>query len=223
MHYIILISALFFYSNNLNASLIDEFKIKQKSDKALRMLELGNYDEAIKIYDEVLNINTNSAEIYHNMALALASKGQKNIALDAFEMSKKSINDKTKNNIKHSIYYNSGITAIETKNYQLAVDDLIEALYYDKKDDTSREALEYALKRLKKEQNKSGGDDNQDDDSEEESNNSEKKASVDNNEMDKEKIDKNDIERLLESLRGLRKNNPQKDEYYNGAQSEKDW
>lgn len=222
MHYIILILSLFFCSNNLNASLIDEFKIKLKSDKALRMLELGNYDEAIKIYDEVLTINTNSAEIYHNMGLALASKGQKNIALDAFEMSKKSINDKTKDNIKHSIYYNSGITAIEAKNYQLAVDDLIEALYYNKKDDTSREALEYALKRLKKEQVRSGSD-KQDNDSEENENNSEKKARADNNEMDKEEIDKSDIERLLESLRGLRKNNPQKDEYYNGAKSEKDW
>jgi len=198
---------------NVQASIYDDFIIKLKSDKASKMLLEGNYDEAIKLYREAININTNSTEIYNNMGITLSSLGENASAIETFDIAKKTLKKKTKNTVKSSVYYNSGVTRIEAKRYEDAILDLINSLYYNPDDDKAREALEYARKRID-EQN--GGGDKKSDDLD---NNS----SPDDLTESKEEIDKNDIDKLLESLRRLRKKSENKEEYYSGESFEKDW
>lgn len=178
------------------------------------MLLEGNYDEAIKLYREAIDISTNSTEIYNNMGITLSSLGEKDSAIETFDIAKKTLKKKTKNIVKSSVYYNSGITRIEAKRYEEAVDDLINSLYYNPNDDKAREALEYARKRIDEE---NGGYDKKPDDLD--NNNS----SPDDLTESKEEIDKNDIDKLLESLRRLRKKSENKEEYYSGESFEKDW
>ncbi len=198
---------------NVEASIYDDFIIKLKSDKASKMLLEGNYDEAEKLYREALNINTNSTEIYNNMGITLLSLGEKDTAIETFELAKKTLKKNTKNDVKNSVYYNSGIAKIEAKRYKESVLDLVNSLYYNPDDDKSREALEYARNKIDEENR--GGDDKSDD--------------LDNNSSPndlsdtKEEIDKNDIDKLLESLRRLRKESKNKEEYYSGESFEKDW
>ena len=198
---------------NVQASIYDDFIIKLKSDKASKMLLEGNYDEALKLYREALNINTNSTEVYNNMGITLLSLGEKDTAIETFELAKKTLKTNTKNDVKNSVYYNSGIAKIEAKRYKESVLDLVNSLYYNPDDDKSREALEYARNKIEEE---NGGGNNKSDDLE---SNSSPNDLTDT----KEEIDKSDIDKLLESLRRLRKESENKEEYYSGESFEKDW
>lgn len=202
--------------SSLYSSVFDDFIIKLKSDKASKMLYQGNYEEAIKLYSEAIDINKNSTEVYNNMAITLSALGEKSEALETFGVTKKTFNEKTKNRVKSSVYYNSGVTAIETKRYKEAVGDLINSLYYNPDDDNAREALEYARKRIDEESGKRPKSNEEDEDL---GNNNSSNESTGN----KEEIDKSDIDKLLESLRRLRKESDNKEEYYNGESFEKDW
>ena len=210
----IIILLLFTLQCNIQASIYDDFVIKLKSDKASKMLLEGNYDEAEKLYREALNINTNSTEIYNNMGITLLSLGEKDTAIETFELAKKTLTKNTKNNVKSSVYYNSGIAKIEAKKYKESVLELVNSLYYNPDDDKSREALEYARNKID-EENGGGGDDKSDD--------LDSNSSPDDLTDTKEEIDKNDIDKLLESLRRLRKESENKEEYYSGESFEKDW
>lgn len=239
-YFIVIILFLFnFYS--LYSFSLDDFFSKIEVDKANRLFKKGDYDNAVKLYEKALSKVTNSSELYYNMATTMSFVGEREYANNLFEMSKSSINKKTSKKIKNSIYYNSGVNKILMEDYEGAIKDLVEALVNKPKDENSKRALEYAQKQLKDQKNNSGEKPENNDDNNNENNesNNESENSQDNNEnnnLDNENKEdnssnknsnnnenNNDIDRLLESLRSLRKAKENTNQYYGGGRIDKDW
>lgn len=210
------------------ASVFDSFTAKIDVDRANRLLNKGDYDGAVTLYEKALSKVTNSSELYYDMALGLYSKGENDSALEFLNMAKKTFNDNTSKKIKNSVYYNSGIMSIDKKDYRSAINELIEALVNNPKDINAKRALEYARKRLKEETGGQGGNDMEENPNNENNQNNENKSQGEGNENNSkegqnEGLSDSDIERLLNSLRQLRKDNTPEDQYYSGGKIEKDW
>ena len=222
---------------NLYSFSLDELTAKLDVDRANRLFRSGNYESAITLYEKALSKVTNSPQIYYNMGTTMASVGEMDTAIQLFDMAKNNFNDKTSKSMKHSIYYNSGIAKIENEDYQGAINELIDALVHNPKDENSKRALEYAKKKLEEQKNNSGDSsqnspDEQDGgegaggNSEDNSdNNNRDNQSSQNNESENNdrENEKSDIDRLLESLRQYRKDKDNEEQYYGGGRIDKDW
>lgn len=239
---------LFFYSLScatVFTSPLDTLKSKMDSDKASKLIRKGDFENAVNLYEKAISKNSNSTELYYNLGSALISRGENQNAIEVLNLAKKTFTDKTSDKLKNYVYYNSGIAAIEEKNYKLAINELVEALTYNPKDDNARYALEYARKR-DKEENSAGGENSQNNNSESDNKNEKNNSdgSYDNDDKNDEKnnlesdnkldsqqkneknteesLTEEDIERLLNSLRNLRKE-PKNNEDNYGGYIEKDW
>ena len=222
---------------NLYSFSLDELTAKLDVDRANRLFRSGNYESAITLYEKALSKVTNSPQIYYNMGTTMASVGEMDTAIQLFDMAKNNFNDKTSKSMKHSTYYNSGIAKIENEDYQGAINELIDALVHNPKDENSKRALEYAKKKLEEQKNNSGDSsqnspDEQDGgegaggNSEDNSdNNNRDNQSSQNNESENNdrENEKSDIDRLLESLRQYRKDKDNEEQYYGGGRIDKDW
>ena len=228
---------------NLYGFSLDELTAKLDVDRANRLFRSGNYESAITLYEKALSKVTNSPQIYYNMGTTMVSVGEMDSAIQLFDMAKNNFNEKTSKSMKHSTYYNSGIAKIENEDYQGAIDELIDALVYNPKDENSKRALEYAKKKLEEQKNNSGpssqnspeeedgGDSdngNSKDNSENnnnQSNQNNESENMDNNENDNNDREsgKSDIDRLLQSLRQYRKDKNNEEQYYGGGRIDKDW
>ena len=222
---------------NLYSFSLDELTAKLDVDRANRLFRSGNYESAITLYEKALSKVTNSPQIYYNMGTTMASVGEMETAIQLFDMAKNNFNDKTSKSMKHSTYYNSGIAKIENEDYQGAINELIDALVHNPKDENSKRALEYAKKKLEEQKNNSGDSsqnspDEQDGgegaggNSEDNSdNNNRDNQSGQNNESENNdrENEKSDIDRLLESLRQYRKDKDNEEQYYGGGRIDKDW
>lgn len=229
------------YSFSLN-NFMGELTAKWDVDRANRLFKNGNYEGAISLYERALSKVTNSPQIYYDMGTTMASVGEMDTAIQLFDMAKNNFNEKTSKSMKSTTYYNSGIAKIENEDYQGAIDELIESLVNNPKDENSKKALEYAKKRLEEQKNNSGpesqsSEDEQDGESDN-NGNSENNSENNNNQnnqndsMDNEdsndkaddrENDKSDIDRLLESLRQFRKDKDNEEQYYGGGRIDKDW
>ncbi len=229
------------YSFSLN-NLANELTAKLDVDRANRLFKSGNYEGAISLYEKALSKVTNSPQIYYNMGTTMASIGEMDTAIQLFDMAKNNFNEKTSKSMKSATYYNSGIAKIENEDYQGAINELIESLVNNPKDENSKNALEYARKRLEEQKNNSGqesqnaederdgeSDDNGNskDNSENNNNQNNQDDSMDdessNDKTDDRENDKSDIDRLLESLRQFRKDKNNDEQYYGGGRIDKDW
>ena len=222
---------------NLYSFSLDELTAKLDVDRANRLFRSGNYESAITLYEKALSKVTNSPQIYYNMGTTMASVGEMETAIQLFDMAKNNFNEKTSKSMKHSTYYNSGIAKIENEDYQGAINELIDALVHNPKDENSKRALEYAKKKLEEQKNNSGDSsqnspDEQDGgegaggNSEDNSdNNNRDNQSSQNNESENNdrENEKSDIDRLLESLRQYRKDKDNEEQYYGGGRIDKDW
>ena len=226
-----------FLTINLYSFSLDELTAKLDVDRANRLFRSGNYESAITLYEKALSKVTNSPQIYYNMGTTMASVGEMDTAIQLFDMAKNNFNEKTSKSMKHSTYYNSGIAKIENEDYQGAINELIDALVHNPKDENSKRALEYAKKKLEEQKNNSGDSsqnspDEQDGgegaggNSEDNSdNNNRDNQSSQNNESENNdrENEKSDIDRLLESLRQYRKDKDNEEQYYGGGRIDKDW
>ena len=226
-----------FLTINLYSFSLDELTAKLDVDRANRLFRSGNYESAITLYEKALRKVTNSPQIYYNMGTTMASVGEMDTAIQLFDMAKNNFNEKTSKSMKHSTYYNSGIAKIENEDYQGAINELIDALVHNPKDENSKRALEYAKKKLEEQKNNSGdssqnSSDEQDGgegaggNSEDNSdNNNRDNQSSQNNESENNdrENEKSDIDRLLESLRQYRKDKDNEEQYYGGGRIDKDW
>lgn len=226
-----------FLTINLYSFSLDELTAKLDVDRANRLFRSGNYESAITLYEKALSKVTNSTQIYYNMGTTMASVGEMDTAIQLFDMAKNNFNDKTSKSMKHSTYYNSGIAKIENEDYQGAINELIDALVHNPKDENSKRALEYAKKKLEEQKNNSGdssqnspdeqeGGEGADGNSEDNSdnNNRDNQSSQNNeNENNDRENEKSDIDRLLESLRQYRKDKDNEEQYYGGGRIDKDW
>ena len=234
-----------FWTINLYSFNLDELTAKLDVDRANRLFKNGNYESAITLYEKALSKVTNSPQIYYNMGTTMASVGEMDTAIQLFDMAKNNFNEKTSKSIKHSTYYNSGIAKIENEDYQGAIDELIDALVHNPKDENSKRALEYARKKLEEQKNNSGpssqnspdeqeggegdggnsednSDNNNQNDEDNKSDNSDNNSNDENENNDREN-EKSDIDRLLESLRQYRKDKDNEEQYYGGGRIDKDW
>ena len=234
-----------FWTINLYSFSLDELTAKLDVDRANRLFKNGNYESAITLYEKALSKVTNSPQIYYNMGTTMASVGEMDTAIQLFDMAKNNFNEKTSKSIKHSTYYNSGIAKIENEDYQGAIDELIDALVHNPKDENSKRALEYARKKLEEQKNNSGpssqnspdereggegdggnsednSDNNNQNDEDNKSDNSDNNSN-DENENNERENEKSDIDRLLESLRQYRKDKDNEEQYYGGGRIDKDW
>lgn len=226
-----------FLTINLYSFSLDELTAKLDVDRANRLFRSGNYESAITLYEKALSKVTNSPQIYYNMGTTMASVGEMDTAIQLFDMAKNNFNEKTSESMKHSTYYNSGVAKIENEDYQGAINELIDALVHNPKDENSKRALEYAKKKLEEQKNNSGDSsqnspDEQDGgegaggNSEDNSdNNNRDNQSSQNNESENNdrENEKSDIDRLLESLRQYRKDKDNEEQYYGGGRIDKDW
>ena len=226
------------YSFSLN-NFMGELTAKWDVDRANRLFRNGNYEGAISLYERALSKVTNSPQIYYDMGTTMASVGEMDTAIQLFDMAKNNFNEKTSKSMKSATYYNSGIAKIENEDYQGAIDELIESLVNNPKDENSKKALEYAKKRLEEQKNNSGpesqsSEDEQDGESDNNGNSEDNSENNNNqnNSMDNEdsndkaddrENDKSDIDRLLESLRQFRKDKDNEEQYYGGGRIDKDW
>ena len=234
-----------FWTINLYSFSLEELTAKLDVDRANRLFKNGNYESAITLYEKALSKVTNSPQIYYNMGTTMASVGEMDTAIQLFDMAKNNFNEKTSKSIKHSTYYNSGIAKIENEDYQGAIDELIDALVHNPKDENSKRALEYARKKLEEQKNNSGpssqnspdereggegdggnsednSDNNNQNDEDNKSDNSDNNSN-DENENNERENEKSDIDRLLESLRQYRKDKDNEEQYYGGGRIDKDW
>ena len=234
-----------FWTINLYSFNLDELTAKLDVDRANRLFKNGNYESAITLYEKALSKVTNSPQIYYNIGTTMASVGEMDTAIQLFDMAKNNFNEKTSKSIKHSTYYNSGIAKIENEDYQGAIDELIDALVHNPKDENSKRALEYARKKLDEQKNNSGpssqnspdereggegdggnsednSDNNNQNDEDNKSDNSDNNSN-DENENNERENEKSDIDRLLESLRQYRKDKDNEEQYYGGGRIDKDW
>ena len=234
-----------FWTINLYSFNLDELTAKLDVDRANRLFKNGNYESAITLYEKALSKVTNSPQIYYNIGTTMASVGEMDTAIQLFDMAKNNFNEKTSKSIKHSTYYNSGIAKIENEDYQGAIDELIDALVHNPKDENSKRALEYARKKLEEQKNNSGpssqnspdeqeggegdGGNSEDNSDNNNQNNEDNKSdnsdndSNDENENNERENEKSDIDRLLESLRQYRKDKDNEEQYYGGGRIDKDW
>ena len=234
-----------FWTINLYGFSLDELTAKLDVDRANRLFKNGNYESAITLYEKALSKVTNSPQIYYNIGTTMASVGEMDTAIQLFDMAKNNFNEKTSKSIKHSTYYNSGIAKIEKEDYQGAIDELIDALVHNPKDENSKRALEYARKKLEEQKNNSGpssqnspdereggegeGGNSEDNSDNNNQNNEDNKSddsdnnSNDENENNERENEKSDIDRLLESLRQYRKDKDNEEQYYGGGRIDKDW
>ena len=226
-----------FLTISLYSFSLDELTAKLDVDRANRLFRSGNYESAITLYEKALSKVTNSPQIYYNMGTTMVSVGEMDTAIQLFDMAKNNFNEKTSKSMKHSTYYNSGIAKIENEDYQGAINELIDALVHNPKDENSKRALEYAKKKLEEQKNNSGDSsqnspDEQDGgegaggNSEDNSdNNNRDNQSSQNNESENNdrENEKSDIDRLLESLRQYRKDKDNEEQYYGGGRIDKDW
>ena len=231
-----------FWTINLYSFSLDELTAKLDVDRANRLFRSGNYESAITLYEKALSKVTNSPQIYYNMGTTMASIGEMETAIQLFDMAKNNFNEKTSESIKHSTYYNSGIAKIENEDYQGAIDELIDALVHNPKDENSKRALEYAKKKLEEQKNNSGpsrqnspdnqdggeGDSGNSEDNSDNNNQNNESDNSDNNSNDENENneranEKSDIDRLLESLRQYRKDKNNEEQYYGGGRIDKDW
>lgn len=236
------LSLFLFFTANFYGFSLNEMTAKIDVNRANRLFKKGNYEDAITLYERALSKITNSTQIYYNMGTTMVSIGETDTAIQLFDMAKNNFNDKTSKSIKNSVYYNSGIAKIENEDYQGAINELIESLVNNPKDENSKRALEYAKKKLEEQKNNSGSksqnspdeqegesdnnegsnnnsDNNQNDNKE--NNNSDNSNENDKNES--EENSKSDIDRLLESLRQFRKDKNNEEQYYGGGRIDKDW
>ena len=234
-----------FWTINLYSFSLEELTAKLDVDRANRLFKNGNYESAITLYEKALSKVTNSPQIYYNIGTTMASVGEMDTAIQLFDMAKNNFNEKTSKSIKHSTYYNSGIAKIENEDYQGAIDELIDALVHNPKDENSKRALEYARKKLEEQKNNSGpssqnspdeqeggegdggnsednSDNNNQNDEDNKSDNSDNNSN-DENENNERENEKSDIDRLLESLRQYRKDKDNEEQYYGGGRIDKDW
>ena len=226
-----------FLTINLYSFSLDELTAKLDVDRANRLFRSGNYESAITLYEKALSKVTNSPQIYYNMGTTMASVGEMDTAIQLFDMAKNNFNEKTSKSMKHSTYYNSGIAKIENEDYQGAINELIDALVHNPKDENSKRALEYAKKKLEEQKNNSGdssqnspeeqdggegagGNSEDNSDNNNRDNQSSKNNESENNDRENEK---SDIDRLLESLRQYRKDKDNEEQYYGGGRIDKDW
>ena len=226
-----------FLTINLYSFSLDELTAKLDVDRANRLFRSGNYESAITLYEKALSKVTNSPQIYYNMGTTMASVGEMDTAIQLFDMAKNNFNEKTSKSMKHSTYYNSGIAKIENEDYQGAINELIDALVHNPKDENSKRALEYAKKKLEEQKNNSGdssqnspdeqdggegagGNSENNSDNNNRDNQSSQNNESENNDRENEK---SDIDRLLESLRQYRKDKDNEEQYYGGGRIDKDW
>ena len=235
-----------FLTVNLYSFSLDELTAKLDVDRANRLFKSGNYESAITLYEKALSKVTNSPQIYYNMGTTMASVGEMDTAIQLFDMAKNNFNEKTSKSMKHSTYYNSGIAKIENEDYQDAINEFIDALVHNPKDENSKRALEYARKKLEEQKNNSGpsspnspdeqdggegdsGDSGDNSENNNQNNEDNKSDSSDNdnsndeNENNEIQNEKSDIDRLLESLRQYRKDKNNEEQYYGGGRIDKDW
>ena len=153
---------------NIYAFSFNELTAKLDVDRANRLMKKGNYDGAITLYERALSKVPNSPEIFYNMGTTMSSIGDVQSAVQLFDMAKKSVTEKTSKEMKSAIHYNSGITKIESEDYQGAIDELVESLVNTPNDENAKRALEYAQKKLeeqkKNQQNNSGFNNQQSED-----------------------------------------------------------
>ena len=231
-----------FFTANFYGFSLNEMTAKIDVDRANRLFKKGNYEDAITLYERALSKITNSTQIYYNMGTTMVSIGETDTAIQLFDMAKNNFNEKTSESIKHSTYYNSGIAKIENEDYQGAIDELIDALVHNPKDENSKRALEYARNKLEEQKNNSGhssqnspdnqdggeGDSGNSEDNSDNNNQNNESDNSDNNSNDKNENneranEKSDIDRLLESLRQFRKDKNNEEQYYGGGRIDKDW
>lgn len=226
-----------FLTINLYSFSLDELTAKLDVDRANRLFRSGNYESAITLYEKALSKVTNSTQIYYNMGTTMASVGEMDTAIQLFDMAKNNFNEKTSKSMKHSTYYNSGIAKIENEDYQGAINELIDALVHNPKDENSKRALEYAKKKLEEQKNNSGDSSQNSPDEQDggegaggnsednsDNNNRDNQSSQNNeNENNDRENEKSDIDRLLESLRQYRKDKDNEEQYYGGGRIDKDW
>ncbi|ASJ22213.1 tetratricopeptide repeat protein [Brachyspira hampsonii] len=145
---LLIIIFLFSFISNIYAFSFNEFTAKLDVDRANRLMKKGDYDGAVTLYEKALSKVPNSPEIFYNMGTTMSSIGDMNSAVQLFDMAKKSFTDNTSKEMKSSVHYNAGLTRIEMKDYQGAINELVESLVNTPNDNNSKMALEYAQKKL---------------------------------------------------------------------------
>lgn len=190
----------------LDAKTFDYLTSKLDVDKANRLYKKGDYESAIELYKKALSKNTNSYQIYNNLALSKYANGDKEEALQLFDIAKSMITTNDKKNEIADLYYNSGVLNAASQNYKKSIDDLIKSLTINSKDDRAREAIEYSRKRLKEEENK-----NKNDSKNNNENNSDDNSNKDNSDKNNDNKDKNDSNNNNENDNKENKNNEDRD------------
>ncbi|WP_144109389.1 tetratricopeptide repeat protein [Brachyspira hyodysenteriae] len=149
---LLIIIFLLSFISNIYAFSFNEFTAKLDVDRANRLMKKGDYDGAVSLYEKALSKVPNSPEIFYNMGTTMSSIGDMNSAVQLFDMAKKSFTDNTSKEMKSSVHYNAGLSRIEMKDYQGAIDELVESLVNTPDDSNSKMALEYAQKKLEEQQ-----------------------------------------------------------------------
>ena len=165
---LLIIIFLFSFITNIYAFSFNEFTAKLDVDRANRLMKKGDYDGAVTLYEKALSKVPNSPEIFYNMGTTMSSIGDMNSAIQLFDMAKKSFTDNTSKEMKSSVHYNAGLSRIEMKDYQGAINELVESLVNTPDDENAKRALEYAQKKLEdqkqNQQNNSGFNNQQSED-----------------------------------------------------------
>ena len=165
---LLIIIFLFSFITNIYAFSFNEFTAKLDVDRANRLMKKGDYDGAVTLYEKALSKVPNSPEIFYNMGTTMSSIGDMNSALQLYDMAKKSFTDNTSKEMKSSVHYNAGLSRIEMKDYQGAINELVESLVNTPDDENAKRALEYAQKKLEdqkqNQQNNSGFNNQQSED-----------------------------------------------------------
>lgn len=81
--------------------------------KGDQLLNLGKYEEAIKAYDKVIELNPNDLDFYNNRGAALT-------LLKKYELAIKEFNRVIKLDPNYSGLYNKGLTLIKLGDYKSA-------------------------------------------------------------------------------------------------------
>ncbi len=194
----VLLLSLTFYTSHISAQATNaDQEIARKLYQANKQVYKKNYQEADKLYEEVLDEQSDNVLAQYNLATSKYFQKAAPEARAAYENAL----TKTGNNIERSqILYNIGNTYMLEKNWDAAIDNYKEALKINPNDENARYNLAYAQKMKKQEDQ-----------------NKKKQQKKDNNDQDKKDQDKKD-----ENKKDQKKKDNQEKKNDQDKKSEKD-
>jgi Ca-activated chloride channel family protein len=170
------------------------------------------YDQAAEAYKKAAEANSKNTKAQYNLGNALYKKKKLEDASKAFESVAEGTTDKP---LRANAYYNKGVAYTRNKQLMESIDAYKQSLRVNPADEQVRENLQLALNELKKQQN------NQDQNKQNQQNKNQEKPEPKNN----SKLNKQQVEKMLNALREeekrLQQNKQQKTKA--GGAQEKDW